>query len=80
MQSEQQREEMLLKQKRRLLALQNEPVTMFMTTRRGRSALLGDRTVTEGEFIEDGIRAAKIDRTGITFEIVLSSQDRTDVE
>ena len=54
----------------RILALQNTPVTMIMTSARGRSALFGDRKITEGEFMEDGIRAVSISRNGITFEII----------
>lgn len=54
----------------RILALQNTPVTMIMTSARGRSALFGDRKITEGELMEDGIRAASISRNGITFEII----------
>ncbi|MEO2013259.1 MAG: hypothetical protein ABGZ53_02710 [Fuerstiella sp.] len=54
----------------RIQKLQNTPVTMIMTTDRGRSALLGDRTITEGEVLEEGIRAVSIGRNGVTFEIV----------
>jgi hypothetical protein len=55
---------------RRILALQNTPVTMIMTSARGRSALLGNRRITEGELMEDGIRAVSISRNGIAFEII----------
>jgi hypothetical protein len=54
----------------RILALQNTPITMIMTSVRGKSALFGDRNITEGELMEDGIRVVSISRNGITFEIV----------
>ena len=54
----------------RLKSLQNQPVTMIMTSVRGTSALFGGRKIMEGELVEDGIRVASIDRRGITFEIV----------
>ena len=66
-------EQDVLAQKRRLAELQNQPITMFMTTHRGPSVLLGDRTIVEGEMVEDGIRVASIDRSGVTFELVLAS-------
>jgi len=54
----------------RIRTLQNTPVTMIMTTDRGRSALLGERIIAEGEVLEEGIRAVFIGRNGVTFEIV----------
>ncbi|MCP4787261.1 MAG: hypothetical protein GY903_06880 [Fuerstiella sp.] len=55
---------------KRIKTLQDTPVTMIMTTDRGTSALLGERTIAEGEVLEDGIRAVSIGRDGVTFEIV----------
>ncbi|MDG2128384.1 MAG: hypothetical protein P8K08_10360 [Fuerstiella sp.] len=55
---------------RRIRELQNTPVTMFMTSARGTSALIGNRKIAEGELLEDGILAVSINRNGITFEIV----------
>lgn len=53
----------------RLVELQSQKVTMIMESRKGKSALLGDRHITEGELVEAGIRVASIGGDGITFEI-----------
>ena len=58
----------------RLAELQTQRVTMIMQSRRGRSALLGDRHVAEGELVEAGIRVASIDGEGITFQIESPTQ------
>ncbi|MDG1893391.1 MAG: hypothetical protein P8J37_00630 [Fuerstiella sp.] len=60
----------------RILVLQKTPVTMVMISNRGSSALLGDRRITQGELLEDGIRAISISRNGITFKIVDDTNSR----
>lgn len=54
----------------RLNELSNQPVTMFMKSESGNSAMVGGRRITEGEFIADGIRVAEITRRGVRYQVV----------
>lgn len=60
----------LYRRRVRLAALKNESLTMFMSSHRGNSALLGDRPISEGEIIEEGIRVTHIGRDGVQFEVI----------
>lgn len=55
---------------KQLTALQTQPVTMFMQSPAGNSVLLGDRRISAGEIVSDGIRVRSIERSGVTFEII----------
>ncbi|MCA9051723.1 MAG: hypothetical protein KDA89_23455 [Planctomycetaceae bacterium] len=54
---------------RHLQQLRSIPVSMYMRTRQGPSAWLGDRLVREGDRVAERIRVRSIDRSGITFEV-----------
>lgn len=56
--------------RKQLTALQTQPVTMFMQSPAGNSVLLGERRISAGEIVSDGIRVRSIERSGVTFEII----------
>ncbi len=60
----------MLRRRQRLSQIQLQPITMFIESRDGNSVLVAGRTVVEGDEIEAGIRVDKIDRSGVTYEVV----------
>lgn len=68
--------------RRRLLLaeIQRRPITMFMQSQTGNSALVDDHRVTEGEFIEEGILVTSINRDGIKFKVIDPSAQNADLK
>ena len=53
----------------RIQAVQNQRVSMIFQGPKGMTAMLGDRLISEGDLLEDGIRVTHITNAGITLSV-----------